>query len=87
MNREELLHELGLSSVQLEDLLRKFRALLTSLDERQQTVVRRSLPTMAEALTALGTDVTPDDLQKLFRHDSNETPVMFYFALRRNSEE
>ena len=79
MNREELLDALGLSSEEFHDLLKKFDAFFSSLDKNQQVVVKRSLPTVAQALAALKPDVSEAELQKFFASDDLETPICFLF--------
>jgi hypothetical protein len=88
MNQEEMLRELGVSRKELRDLLAKFNSFLASLDERQHAVVRRSLPTLAEATASFGPDVTEDDLRRLFEGEGDELPVFGgggYFLCQRNS--
>jgi len=75
MNREELLKELGLSSKQFDDLLQKFNAFFASLDKDQQAVVKRSLPTAADALASLGPGANEADLQNLFAGEGQRPPV------------
>lgn len=85
MNRDELLKELGLSGEEFQDLLRKFDAFLASLDENQQAVVKRSLPTIADALKVLGPGVNEAELLKAFGCDRHYPPVKCIFWFRRNS--
>ena len=85
MTQEELLKELGLSHKELQELLAKIGTFLASLDERQQAVVKRSLPPLADAVKTFGPDVSADDLRKLFEGASPLPPVVTcYFAFRRN---
>lgn len=52
---------------ELTDLLKKFGNFFTSLNEHQKVVIKRSLPTATEALSAFGPDVTEPDLLQLFK--------------------
>jgi division protein CdvB (Snf7/Vps24/ESCRT-III family) len=80
MNREELLKALGLSDQEFRELLDKFNVFLSSLDKNQQAVVRRSLPTIGQALHALKPDVTAADLEEFFRSDDDQDiPVTVLF--------
>jgi hypothetical protein len=81
MTPDLMLKELGVSQKELDELLAKFHAFLESLDERQRAVVKRSLPTLAEALAAFGPDVNRDDLLKLFEGDKKYEPVILCFPL------
>lgn len=86
MNRDQMLAALGLSGEQLRDLLNKFCTFLASLEERQQAVVRRSLPTITEALAAFGPEVTEADLLKLFKADAHpECVILCLPALHRKN--
>jgi hypothetical protein len=76
MNPDEMLKALDLSQGQLHELLAKFSAFLELLDERQRHAVRRSLPTLAEAVAAFGAEVDPAELLKLFEGDKAHPPVM-----------
>ncbi len=76
MNPDEMLKELNLSRGELHELLAKFGAFLESLDERQRHAVRRSLPTLAEAVAAFGAEVDPAELLKLFEGDKVHLPVI-----------
>jgi hypothetical protein len=76
MNQEEMLKELGVSRREFDDLLTKFHGFVGSLDERQQAVVKRSLPTITEAAASFGPDVKPDDLRRLFKEGSGELPIL-----------
>ena len=62
---EEMLKKLGLSMKELEDLLSKLSLMFGSLNKAQQKVVRSSTPTLAEAASWFGRDVTADDLEDL----------------------
>lgn len=79
MDREALLKSLGLTSDELQDLVRKFVVFQRELNPAQLSVVLRSLPTLERARASLGP--TPEDLTELFRTDSRrEGDVMqFYF--------
>jgi len=86
MNQQELLKELGVSYEELQKLLAKVNGFLTSLDEHELKIVKRSLPTLTEAVRSFGHDVTPDELRKLFEGASDKVPVTAcYFLLRRNA--
>ena len=85
MNREELLKELGLSEAEFQDLLQKFDAFFASLDENQQAVVSRSLPSTADVLATLGPGANEADLQKLFKGEKHHPPVCIFFFAKRNS--
>lgn len=76
MNPDEMLKELGLSQAELHELLVKFRSFLESLNKAQQHTVRRSLPTLAEAIKAFGSQVNADELLKLFEGDESHPPVI-----------
>lgn len=80
MNREELLKALGLSSEEFHDLLKKFDAFFSSLNKNQQVIVRRSLPTVAQALSALRPDVSEAELEKFFASDDLKPPMCFFWA-------
>lgn len=84
MNRDEMLKELGVSADELHDLLEKFHAFLASLDEPQRAAIRRSLPTLAEALAAFGPNVTEEDLLKLFEGDVGHKPVIICVPLHHH---
>jgi hypothetical protein len=87
MNREELLKALGLSDQEFRELLEKFNAFLSSLNKNQQAVVRRSLPTIGQALHALRPDVTEADLEEFFRPDDEQNvPVTVLFWRQHLSE-
>ena len=79
--KADLLKKLGLSQVQLDDLLAKFNDnFLACLDEDQLKVVKRSLPSLCEAQTWLGHCATVADLRKLFGggrgHHRDSPPIM-----------
>ena len=76
MNRDEMLVKLDVSADQLQDLLQKFRGFLATLDKHQHAIVKRSLPTMAEALQAFGPSVNEAELAELFEGDSRHQPVI-----------
>jgi hypothetical protein len=84
MNRDGLLEKLQLKDPQLKDLLKKFKEnFYDELDDEQRTVVRRSLPSLHEALTWLGPDVTVDQLRELFGgafHADGEPIMVCHFA-------
>jgi hypothetical protein len=79
MKREELLKALGLSSEEFHDLLGKFNSFLNSLNKNQQEVMRRSLPTIGQALHALRPDVSEKDLEEFFRDEQENMPVTVLF--------
>jgi hypothetical protein len=76
MNPDEMLKELGMSHAELHELLTKFHAFLLSLSEGQQNAIRRSLPTLAEAIKAFGPGVNAGELLKLFDGDEAHLPVI-----------
>lgn len=67
MTRQEFLDRLGLSSEEFRDLMQKFVYFLESLNEAQRDAVRRSMPTIAEAASSLGPNVTPEQLGEILR--------------------
>lgn len=75
MTRDEMLRRLGLTELELEDLLDKYRQFHKSLSDRQRVVMTRSLPSVEEAIRSFGPDVTVDDMQILL--DPNSTGAMF----------
>ena len=79
MDREALLQSLGLTSDELQDLVRKFVLFQRELNPVQLSVVLRSLPTLERARASLGP--TPEDLTELFRTDLRPEPdvTQFYF--------
>jgi hypothetical protein len=84
MNQEDMLKELGVSAAQLHDLLGKFHAFFASLDEPQRAAIRRSLPTVHEALLAFGPTVNEEDLLKLFEGDAGKDPIILCVPLHRS---
>ncbi len=87
MSRDELLKALGLSSDELNDLLKKLRDFLDSLNAAQRTVIERSLPVIKEALTAFGPNVTEAELLALFKGDIHHPPVICIFPLHHRKYE
>lgn len=83
MTPDEMLRKLGVNHEQLHHLLQKFREFNEKLDEDQKKVVHRSLPTLAEAMTAFGPEVTKEELLKLFEDDDRLPPVILCFPLHR----
>jgi hypothetical protein len=81
MTPDEMLNRLGLKHEQLHDLLEKYRKFTEQLDEHQHAVVKRSLPTLAEARAAFGNDVTAEELKELFEGDKRREPVILCFPL------
>jgi hypothetical protein len=81
MTPDEMLDKLGLEQKQLHDLLDKYRKFTKELDDQQHAVVKRSLPTLAEARAAFGHDVTAEELKKLFEGDKRQEPVILCFPL------
>jgi|HubBroStandDraft_6_1064221.scaffolds.fasta_scaffold1012630_1 hypothetical protein len=80
MDQDELVKRLHLKEkAQLDDLLKKFREFLSRLDEDQLKVVRRSLPSLWEALAWLGPHATEAELRELFGaggHYADGEPIM-----------
>lgn len=74
MTRNELLARMGLTEKQLMELLHKFRHFYKSLDPKQKSVVKHSLPTLEAAAKSFGPDVTVDDLHELFGTDETDGP-------------
>jgi hypothetical protein len=88
MTREQLLKELGLSSRELRDLMKRFGDFVASLKKNQQAVVKRSLPTLSEATALSKSDVKPEELQRLFEEDQPQGAVFaFHFLGRRKAIE
>ncbi|HSY36477.1 MAG TPA: hypothetical protein VK814_12055 [Acidobacteriaceae bacterium] len=65
MTKREFLDQLGLSSEEFRDLMQKFVYFLEPLNEAQRDAVRRSMPTIAEAASSLGPDLTQDQLGEI----------------------
>jgi hypothetical protein len=65
MTKQEFLEGLGLSSEEFRDLMQKFGDFVESLNEAQQGVVRRSMPTVAETSRSFGPKMTPKDLERV----------------------
>jgi hypothetical protein len=84
MTRDELLEKLKLTDRQLKDLLAKFEAFQNDLDADQLKVLKRSLPTLCEALSWLGPHATEDQLRELFGggHKGHKGPpiIVCHFA-------
>ena len=67
MSQDELVAKLHLKDkAQLDDLLAKFKIFYLLLDDAQQKLIRRSLPSLYEALTWLGPHATEAELRALF---------------------
>ena len=82
MKHEDMLKQLGVSHDQLQDLFRKFEAFFNSLDAQQQQVVKKSLPTVEEAVQAFGAEATQDDLLTLFKADVQRMPLACFLPLQ-----
>jgi hypothetical protein len=86
VTKRQLLKKLGLRQRELDDMLHKFKTgFYDKLKARQQKVVRRSLPTLCEALSWLGPHATEKELRELFGGgrgaDGNSPPIMIcHFA-------
>jgi len=79
MTRDEMLRRLGLTDLELREMLAKFRDFYVTLDHNQQDTIKRSLP-MAEALEAFGPEVTKESLLELFE-DKSGTALMICVPL------
>jgi hypothetical protein len=71
MTREEMLKRMRLTEEELHHLLKAFRKFYTSLNQRQQAVVKRSLPSLDQAAKSFGPDVKPPDIVRLFDTDNS----------------
>ena len=84
MGREELLKKLQLEDEELKHLLRHFGQFLHDLNnDAERKVVKRTLPTLCEALAWLGSGVTEAELRELFGgsyYDDGEPIMVCYFA-------
>jgi hypothetical protein len=85
MTRKEMLQALGVTDNELKDLLKKFRAFLKRLDPAQQKVVKRSLPTLAEAVKAFDKNATEAEVRELFGGDARQEPVILCLPCRVQS--
>ena len=65
MTHDEMLKGLNLSHEELVELLTKFRDFHSSLNPRQQQVIKSSLPSTVDAAKTFSPDVKPEDLQQL----------------------
>jgi len=65
MTKREFLHELGLSSEEFRDLIQKFVYFLEPMNEAQRDAVRRSMPTITEAASSFGPDVSQERLGEI----------------------
>jgi hypothetical protein len=67
MTKREFLDQLGLSSQEFRDLMQKFVYFLEPLNEVQRDAVRRSMPTITEAASSFGPDITQERLGEILR--------------------
>jgi len=67
MTKQEFLKRLGLSSEEFRDLMEKLVHFLERMNEPQRNAVLRSMPTVAQAATAFGPKITPDQLNKILK--------------------
>jgi hypothetical protein len=74
MTRDEMLRKLGLTNEEFKDLIHKLERLHQSLTESQRAVFVRSFPTAASAAASFGSDVSADQLQRLFAADPANEP-------------
>jgi hypothetical protein len=66
MTQREMLKKLGVSKVELEDLLTKISNLQKRLTPNQRTLFQASLPTLRDAAIAFGPDVDPLEVENFF---------------------
>lgn len=81
MTRDEMLKRMGLTSDGLNDLLKQYREFHDKLKPEQQSVLKRSLPSLEDAAKSFGPDVTPKDLQDLFDPTSSGAMFSMYVAV------
>jgi len=65
MTHDEMLKRTGLTEHEFKHMLTAFRAFYGSLNAKEKAVVNRALPTLEQALKALGGDMDVDDFQVL----------------------
>jgi hypothetical protein len=65
MTKREFLDQLGLSSEEFRDLMQKFVYFLEPMNEAQRDAVRRSMPTITEAASSFGPNVTQERLGEI----------------------
>jgi hypothetical protein len=66
MTQKEMLKKLGVSKVELNDLLNKISNLQKRLSPNQRSLFQGSLPTLQDAAIAFGPDVDPLEVEKFF---------------------
>jgi len=76
MTQDELLDKLKLKDDELKDLINKFGSFRDGLNDAQRAVVKRSLPTLCEALSWLGPHATEAELRKLFGGSQDNPPII-----------
>jgi hypothetical protein len=82
MTSDEMLKRMGFTDRgMLDELLAKYQKFHDDLKPEQQTVLKRSLPSIEEAAKSFGPDVTPKDLQALFDPSSSGAMFSMYVAV------
>lgn len=77
MNREEMLKRVNLTEQDFHHIVTAFRAFYGSLNDREKAVVNRTLPTLQQALRALGGDIDLGELQILIASSGGGTSGAF----------
>lgn len=65
MTRSDFLKQLGLTDLQLSNLVLKFRVFYASLTEQEAGLVNRLLPNFKRVAGVFGGDITKDELKSL----------------------
>jgi len=65
MTHKQMLKKLGLTEDEHRDLVTKFAAFHSSLNENQRRVVRHSMPTAEQAAKSFGRGVTAEHIERL----------------------
>lgn len=65
MTHPEMLKQLGLSHDEHKELVSKFSDFYSSLNERQKTVIRRTMPSAEQAAKSFGSGTTVEHVQSL----------------------
>ena len=71
MTRSQMLKQMGLTEHQFKHLMESFSKFYNGLDAAQKAVVRRSLPSLAQAAKTFGPDVQPGEMMDLFDSDNS----------------